>query len=203
MDVQWAELYRLREQFAQLRREMAELFYDPDQPRGDDGKWGDGGSGGDKGKGDKGMAASDIVSNAPPALQNIIDNAVLEPTSFGRSGIGGTAAYEVDGKYIIPVNASHKPAPSIVVHEATHAHQDQMVKSNPAQHDAMVRDFESAAMLDNAESKSPLWSNSLLNNGSELWATATGYQYGGSKRLLQESSPRVSELVKQLYESDT
>lgn len=181
-----------------IQQMLGEKF-SPNQPRDEQGRFASGmGSLASQLPG--AQPAKDIVSDAPKDLQDIIDKAYYVPTEFsGRtSHAAGTAArLHPDGSYSIPVKAGKKPSKGIIVHEATHGHQSKLLRENPEQHDSLDRRFEKAAHEDNQSVKNPLWDERMP--GSEIWATATQFRYGGSPHLITDSSPKVGELLDEVY----
>lgn len=144
--------------------------------------------------------ARDLVTDAPPALQEIIDKAYYVPVTFqGRllHAAGTAARLHPDGSYSIPVQSGRKPSKAIIIHEAAHGHQSKILKENPERHDRLDAEFEKAAGKDNRTAKNPLWSEKMP--GSEIWATAAQFKYGGSKYLIDESSPEVGKVLNEIY----
>jgi hypothetical protein len=146
------------------------------------------------------VPANSIVKDAPKDIQDIIDRAHYVPTEFtGRMAahISGTAGKsEKDGSVTIRVKQGRKPSKAIIVHEAVHAQQSLMT---PTERDKWEGRFVAAATQDYQSVKNPLWSESMLWDGGEIWPTAAGFMYGGSPHLITESSPKVGAVLAELY----
>jgi hypothetical protein len=145
--------------------------------------------------------ANDIVKNAPRLIQNIIDrSAIIYNSNLPAGAAGSTAWPQGDGSYAIPVSRNN-PSKSIIVHEATHAHQSQYRDTHGhTAADKLERSFIEAARKDNQETKKPLWGSGYLDggDGGEIWAAAAGFYYGGASYIMADS-PRVKSLLDSLY----
>jgi len=143
------------------------------------------------------IPANKIVDDAPEALQKIIDRSVLLPTEFsGRlSHAAAVAPIKRGDIYVISVAHGRRTSKSTIIHEAVHGHQSEM---GIEESDLWEKKFSDAAKKDNATIKKPLWSDSMLWDGGEIWAAAAGFYYGGGVKLLDDS-PNVRDLLIELY----
>lgn len=152
-----------------------------------------------------GVPASNIldIDSLPKALKGLASKAAYKPqVMMGKTAHAAGLAPKTlgDGSLLIPVAEGRKPSKRILIHEIVHAHQSQVLASDPNRHDALSREFETRAMLDNKSAKSPLWADDMLKNGDEIWAEAAGFYYGGVREMVVSASPEVTKLVRDEYE---
>jgi len=97
---------------------------------------------------------------------------------------------------------SRTPTKATVIHEVTHAHQSEIQNKDPKKYEELHNRFISAADADNKSmGNKALWSKSMIDGrqGDEIWASSSGWLYGGSKGMISEASPKVVALLNEIY----
>ena len=157
-----------------------------------------GGPGGGGGSAGAGRPAADMfdeamISQLPEALASLFERTVIKQDIVGDYAVAPRELQ--DGTLLVRLPERGSPSFQLVVHELAHYHSGQMEN----RHQIMAA-LEKAAALDVATAKHPLWSRAMVEDGSELWAVATQWMYGGASRMLDESSPNVAKIIREVYE---
>lgn len=143
-----------------------------------------------------GVPVTGIVSwKLPEDLQEIADNAVFVKRKL-RVGAAGHAPGQVGDTWVIPVNRD-KPDPTTLIHEVVHAHQAELIRTDPNKHDDLIKEFEAAAKVEMKTVKNPLWAEDMP--GDEIWPSAAGWYYGNAAFMVRESAPKVKAILDRVY----